>query len=98
MKAFYVAPNDTAILWDSENPVIYIKTADASGVPSTRTLDFTERTVQGAQKAQEQTFEYGNNFVSKEDFKALQGDFEALKGKVEALQNRKTKKAEVENE
>ena len=43
-KAYLVAPNTTVTLWDSESPTIYLKTADASGVPSMRVLDFTERT------------------------------------------------------
>lgn len=43
-KAFIVAPGCTAELWDSENPTIYLKSADQSGVPSMRILDWTERT------------------------------------------------------
>lgn len=43
MKAYMVAPNTRAILWDQDNPVIYIKTADANGVVSVKTLDYTER-------------------------------------------------------
>lgn len=43
MKAYLVAPNTRAILWDQDNPVIYIKTADANGVVSVKTLDYTER-------------------------------------------------------
>ena len=42
-KGFLVAPNNTVVLWDTENPVIYVKSADASGIPSMRVLDFTER-------------------------------------------------------
>lgn len=43
MKAYMMAPNTRAILWDQDNPVIYIKTADANGVVSVKTLDYTER-------------------------------------------------------
>lgn len=43
-KAYIVAPNSTVVLWDSENPVIYIKSADMSGLPTMRVLDWTERT------------------------------------------------------
>ena len=42
-KGFLVAPNNTVVLWDTENPVIYVKSADASGIPSMRVLDFKER-------------------------------------------------------
>lgn len=44
MKAYYVAPGCTAVLWDSERYVFYIKTADQNGVPSARTFDYSERT------------------------------------------------------
>lgn len=43
--SYLVAPNCSAILWDSENPVIYIKSADANGIPSMEILDYTKREV-----------------------------------------------------
>ena len=43
-KAYLVAPNATVTLWDSENPTIYVKSADPSGHPTMRVLDFVERT------------------------------------------------------
>lgn len=98
-KAYLVAPNNTVILWDSESSTIYVKSADANGVPSMRTLDFKERNAQASQKPQEHTCSCGDKFVAKEDFKALQDDVEALKSKIESLQSRKAKKPEVvENE
>ena len=42
-KSYLVAPNTTVQLWDSESPVIYLKSADASGMPSIKTLDYTVR-------------------------------------------------------
>lgn len=42
-KAYMVAPNNTVQLWDSEAPVIYVKSADASGMPSIKVLDYTIR-------------------------------------------------------
>ena len=42
-KAYLVAPGNTVQLWDSENTVIYLKSADMSGMPSMRILDYTER-------------------------------------------------------
>lgn len=94
-KAYLVAPNNTVILWDSESSTIYVKSADVNGVPSMRTLDFTERTAQAHQRAQERTCECGSKFVPLDDFKALQSDVESLRGKVEALQSRKVKRVEV---
>lgn len=42
-KSYLVAPNTTVQLWDSEDKVIYLKSADASGMPSIKTLDYTIR-------------------------------------------------------
>ena len=42
-KSFLVAPNTTVDLWDSEAQVIYLKSADASGMPSMKILDYTIR-------------------------------------------------------
>ena len=42
-KSYLVAPNTTVQLWDSEEKVIYLKSADASGMPSMKILDYTIR-------------------------------------------------------
>lgn len=42
-KSYLVAANTTVPLWDSEAQVIYLKSADASGMPSMKILDYTIR-------------------------------------------------------
>lgn len=42
-KSYLVAPNTTVQLWDSESQVIYLKSADGSGMPSMKILDYTIR-------------------------------------------------------
>lgn len=42
-KSYMVAPNNTVALWDSESQTVYLKSADASGMPSMRVLDYTIR-------------------------------------------------------
>lgn len=51
-KAYLVAPNTTVQLWDSESQTIYLKSADASGMPSMKVLDYTIRDNAPAQSAQ----------------------------------------------
>ena len=46
-KSYLVAPNTTVQLWDSENPVIYLKSADASGMPSMKIIDYKIRDSSG---------------------------------------------------
>ena len=42
-KSYLVAPGCTVQLWDSEEKIIYLKSADASGMPSMKVLDYTIR-------------------------------------------------------
>ena len=42
-RGFMVAPNQTVQLWDSEAQTIYLKSADMSGMPSMKILDYTIR-------------------------------------------------------
>ena len=42
-KSYLVAPNTTVDLWDSERQTIYVKSADGSGMPSMKILDYTLR-------------------------------------------------------
>lgn len=51
-KSYMVAPNTTVQLWDSENQVIYLKSADASGMPSMKILDYKIRDAQPTHQPQ----------------------------------------------
>ena len=42
-KAYLVAPNTTVQLWDSEAQTIYLKSADSSGMPTMKILDYQIR-------------------------------------------------------
>lgn len=43
-KAHPVAAGQTVLLMDSDSECLYLKSADASGIPSLRVFDYTERT------------------------------------------------------
>lgn len=74
-KSYLVAPNSTVQLWDSEAQVIYLKSADASGMPSIKILDYTIRDTQAPQS---QAITEGS----------LASDVKALKERVELLSRR----------
>lgn len=96
-KAYLVAPNTTVTLWDSESPTIYVKTADANGIPSMRILDFTERTENVSKSNAEHVCKCGDKFVPKADFEALCVKFDELSAKCEPLFAKKvTKTKEAE--
>lgn len=79
-KSYLVAPNNTVQLWDSERQTIYLKSADASGMPSMRILDYTFRDVpQGSQMAQKPA---GVDFPTRDEFNALKGQIEAIRAEL----------------
>ena len=81
-KSYLVAPNCTATLWDSETQTIYLKSADASGMPSMKILDYTIRDngVNTANKPLETKDPNTSiEYVLKSDFDALREELEGLK-------------------
>jgi hypothetical protein len=87
-KAYLVAPNNTVTLWDSESPTIYLKTADANGVPSMRVLDFTERTENAPKSPSEHDCKCGNNFIPKEELNAINSKFDGIDDKIRELEDK----------
>lgn len=67
-KSYMVAPNTTVQLWDSEANVIYLKSADASGMPSMRTLDYTIRD----NAAPQSHADVSANYATQDDLKVLE--------------------------
>ena len=65
-KSYLVAPNTTVQLWDSEEKVIYLKSADASGMPSMKILDYTIRGDANTQAVP------AAEYATKDDLKALE--------------------------
>lgn len=87
-KSYLVAPNTTVQLWDSENQVIYLKSADASGMPSIKTLDYT---VRGSQSSSEAFNADDGKFISKSEFNGLKDELEGLKHDIEKMKHARVK-------
>lgn len=86
-KAYLVAPNSTVVLWDTESDTVYIKSADASGMPSIKTLDYTVRG--GSPKSAEILPDTA--FATKEDISLIRDEIDAIK---EQITPKKTKASE----
>ena len=80
--SYPVAPNNTVILWDKNQQTIYIKSANAQGIPSMRILDYSDRTTEPKNEPSQHECQCGKNFVHIDDFNALKADFEALTEKI----------------
>ena len=76
-KSYLVAPNSTVQLWDSERQTIYLKSADASGMPSIKTLDYTIR--QETQDNPLPNTKSTNGFITQDDLKPIQDQIDAIR-------------------
>ena len=78
-KSYLVAANSTLALWDSERQTIYLKSADAAGMPTMKVLDYTIRNAapatppMGAETA----------WATKEDVNALAQRLDALTARLD---------------
>lgn len=79
-KSYLVAPGNTVQLWDSERQTIYLKSADSSGMPSIKTLDYTIRESASTPPVGAST--QNVDYATKADIEALKGQIEALKAKI----------------
>jgi len=95
-KSYLVAPNNSVVLFDSESQTIYIKSADASGMPSMKILDYTIRQAPGNGPTTPASAQTINNidYATRAEISALQGEINALKAELENM----TKKGASSNE
>lgn len=75
-KSYMVGANNTVSLWDSESQTIYLKSADASGMPSMRILDYTIREPKATLP------EANTDYATKDDLEALKDEIKVLKAKL----------------
>lgn len=100
-KNYLVAPNNVVPMFDKNSPQMYIKSADGAGMPTFKKYKLTdfEEADNASKTPQKHECQCGGKFVSKEDFKALQGEFEALRSELDELKAKpkaKTVKKAVE--
>ena len=92
-KSYLVAPNTTVQLWDSEKQSIYLKSADATGMPSMKILDYTIRDTTPSNASVTAPMAPPKNaidYATKADVDALYAHLMALKDEVESMAPRKT--------
>ena len=94
-KSHLVAPNTTVALWDSESQRIFLKSADAAGMPSMKILNYTiEETPNIGSPAQKAVSAAVNpasvpmqEYAGKAETAALKAEIEAYKGEIESLRS-----------
>ena len=86
-KSYMVAPNSTVTLWDSENQTIYLKSADASGMPSIKTLDYTIREARNAANtAPVISDDKLSHFATKDEIKAVSDRITAISERLDKME------------
>lgn len=75
-KDYFVAPNTTVQLWDSKAQVIYLKSADASGMRSMKIIDYTFRDTSHNGLPQVNQ----NSYVTKDEFDAFKQEIHKMIG------------------
>jgi len=91
-KSYLVAPNSTVVLFDTESQTVYIKSADATGMPNMKTLDYTVRESNKNPSIPASDVKNDNSpvYATKDEINAVSEQITALRSKVAKL----TKKLE----
>lgn len=86
-KSYLVAPNTTVVLFDSESQTVYLKSADAAGMPSMRILDYTIRD----QKAPNGVFDKQvESYATKDEINALRAEIEEIQARIKGARHEST--------
>lgn len=94
-KSYLVAPNTTVPLWDSESQRIFLKSADASGMPSIKTLEYT---IVGNPAPSTAVSAPDIPYATKDSVEALQTEIDSLRAEIERLATRRRRKEETVDE
>ena len=97
-KSYMVAPNTTVLLMDSESQKFYLKSSDASGMPSIKTLDYTIRDSlkNSPNTAPVLSDDKLSTFATKDEIKAVSEQITALRDRVDNLTRKRRREDEDE--
>lgn len=84
-KSYLVAPNTSVTLWDTESQTIYVKSADATGMPSMKTLDYSIR----ENIAPEAKISPVSDYATKEDISSIRAELAEIKANIESAKGAK---------
>lgn len=86
-KSYLIAPNSTVVLFDSEAQTIYLKSADASGMPNMKVLDYTVR--EPGKNSSNSPVNVANDnlsiYATKDEIQAVSAEITALRKRLDKL-------------
>lgn len=99
-----VGPNNAVALWEKSGKAVYLKSADATGRPTMRVYDLSERKISPSDAFSSE----GNNvpdYATKSELSevlteisTIRADIEGMKGDIYGIAGRKKKKPEADDE
>ena len=95
--AYPIAPNNAVRLWHSSLPIVYFKSADASGRPTLKAYDLTERT-ENASAASETSESKLADFATKDELSALSQAIDTIKSEMKTVRKELKKRREVDDD
>lgn len=88
-KSYLVAPNSSVALWDSEAQTVYIKSADASGMPSIKVLDYTIRgAATNTPAVRSDAVNDSGKYITKDEMQAVYEQINGIKTRIDKLTRR----------
>lgn len=91
-RSFLVAPNTSVVLFDSDDPMFYIKSADQSGMPLLKKFRYEE--VTDTKKVESQALEASpvnmNAYITREEFESRLAELTTQKRATAAARKERT--------
>lgn len=100
-----VAPNNAVTLWNQNEPVVYLKQADASGKPTLKVFDLVERPEAQPEPAKSAQGTAADTYATKQELAAvavavkdLDGFIASIREEIRGLKEKPAKKVTVKQE
>lgn len=71
-KSYPIQPNNTIALWDFDDQTVYLKSADASGIPSMKILDYTIRDFSHSTQSAPQVVAVQEEYITRDELSDLE--------------------------
>lgn len=85
-QSYPVAPNAAVTLWNQNEPVVYLKQADASGKPFLKTYDLVER-IQTASPDASQNASKSVSYVTKDELQGVLATLSGMRGDIDTMRS-----------
>lgn len=86
-KSYLLSPNTTLPLWDSESKKIYLKSTDASGMPSMKVLNYTIEGEEREKTPFQEPYQYATKKDVADEIARLEQKIDKINGELALKEN-----------